>query len=425
MIEKLVAEAYKSAEVGFLGSVINDADFCIEEAMLEITADDFLHSEFKNIWNIILELYEESRHVDIYTVKARAGAAYQKLVDDISILVPTAANWDIYAKELKRQAKLYKASEIASRILDASASPGTEISDMRTDAEELVKVLENSSAIKTEFTMKEMVKNFLDDMDKPKEYLNWGLSKLTENILCEPGDYVMIGATPSTGKTALALQIGVNMARSGKRVMFFSYETTAKRLMDRIMACQGRIPLPKIKAGVNSQNQNEYAETARQYNQAGRQLYNLPFMVVESAGMTVDDIRAKAIKNRADVIFIDYIQQVSHKNEKLNEYQRITEVSRGIQALCQKYKITTIALSQFSRLHEGKKPTLSSFRSSGQLEQDINFGILFYRPEELKDDEEDNRRVFEIAKSKDGRIGKIKMWFDGEYQTFTVEEPRY
>lgn len=413
----MIYEAYKEAEIGLLGSILVDSDCCLNEILLDVKDEDFLTTYAKALWKVIVELKNESMPVDMYTVKSRSPAEYEKLIDDIYIVTPTAANWSAYLSELKRHSKLYKAKEIAQVIVDEATAGTVEISYIRQQSEQLITVLESSDARKTDYTMKEMSRTFLDNMEMPKNYLDFGMPSINQCVLCEPGDYVLIGATPSTGKTALTLQLAVNIARKGKRVLYFSFETTQEKIMDRIISCQGRVSFTTIKRRDFTKEQiSACVRTARE-------VYNLPFNVIESAGMTIEDIRAKAIKYEADVIFIDYIQQVAHRNEKLTEYQRITEISKGIQQICKKYKIITIANSQFSRLN-GSRPTLHSFRSSGQLEQDADIAFLLYRPGGVEEGEDDTKRILEIAKIKDGKVGKLKMFFDGDHQTFTVEDFR-
>ena len=382
--------------------------------MTEITVDNFLSPSSKTIWKAIYDLHNDGQPVDPYTVKARAGEAYNELIDTIVTVTPTAANWRAYLYELKRKGKVIQAGQLSNDIYNDTLSGICDIDYLREKAEQLVSVLENSDAIKNDFSAKELSIGFVQDIDKPREYLKWGMELIDRVMLCEQGDYVLYGATPSTGKTALSLQYLINMAKSGKRVLYFSYETTAKKLMERIASCQGRVSYDKIRRGACTPEEKKTLVAVQ------RMIYKLPFRIIESGGYTVDDIKSKALKHKADVIYIDYIQQINHKNPKLTEYQRITEVSRSIQQLCKKYKITVIALSQLSRLPDDKKPGLSSFRSSGQLEQDADFGILFYRPEKLEEGEPDTKRIFDIAKSKDGRVMKIKMHFEGDFQTFTV-----
>ena len=79
--------------------------------------------------------------------------------------------------------------------------------------------------------------------------------------------------------------------------------------------------------------------------------------------------------------------------------------------------MTVIALSQLSRPETGKvkPPTLSSLRSSGQIEQDADIVLFIYReqPGELR-----SRRILSVAKNKEGKTGLIPLLFDGETQTF-------
>lgn len=411
-------DAYKDAEVGVLGSILVDADFCLNDILLAVTEEDFLTNDAKAIWKAIVALHDENIDVDPYTVKSRAPATYSDLVEQLIAVTPTSANYEAYVAELKRHSKLDKAKTIATSIVQDAMRGASSIDEMREQAEELLTVLENTYAIKTDYSAHEMMKHFFDNAHKPKKYVDFGMQALNKNMLCAPGSYVLIGATPSTGKTALSVQFMLEMAKKGTRVLFFSYEMTQEDIAEKMISYEARIPYDNIQRS-NYTNDEEY-----RYGVTTHQLYNLPFEVVEAGGMKIEDIRAKIIKYNAEVVFIDYIQQIVHKNEKLTEFQRITEISRSIQQICKKYKVVVIALSQFARLG-GNKPTMSSFRSSGQLEQDADIAILFYRPEEVQEGEKDVDRVFEIAKNRKGITGKLRMHFDGEYQTFTMQENRY
>lgn len=405
-------------EAGLLGSVIIDADFCLEELLTEVTIDDFITAGAKQIWKTICELHDEQQPIDPYTVKARAGDAYNDLIQQIVDVTPTAANWEAYLQELKRKGKLFRAKQISKEIFDDASTGFSDIDELRGKAESLVSVLENSSAIKDDFTAHELALNFIQDFDKPRQYLDWGFQAFNRVILCEQGDYVLLGATPSTGKTALSLQFLLSMAKSGKNVVYFSFETKPQKLMNRIIACQGRISYDRIRRGTSTQEERKIAV------KVAIMVSKLPFRIIESGGYTVEDIKSRALKHKADVIYIDYIQQIRHKNQHFSEYERVTDNSISIQKLCKNYKITTIALSQLSRQPDEKKPGLSSFRSSGQLEQDADLGILFYRPEKLEEGQPDTERIFSIAKNKDGPVMKIRMNFEGDFQTFTVVDGR-
>ena len=81
-------------------------------------------------------------------------------------------------------------------------------------------------------------------------------------------------------------------------------------------------------------------------------------------------------------------------------------------------KVTVIALAQLARPDktQGKPqpPTMSSFRESGQIEQDADIAFLLW-PADPNDNSSD--RVFKIGKNKEGERMKMDMIFDGKTQT--------
>lgn len=413
MDENFAYEAYKNAEIGVLGSILVDAELCLKEILLEVNVDDFVTTDAKVVWRAIVDLNAEGLSVDVYTVSSCAPDTYQKLIKELVDYTPTAYNWETYVKELKRLSKLDKANKIAKQIVNDTLLGASDILEIRQQAEELLSLLEDTDAKKTDYTSREMVQGFLNRMDDKKNYLDWGMQTLNKHVMCEPGDYVLLGAEPSVGKTALTVQFAVDMARKGNRVVYFSYETTQSKIADRIISCQAHVSFDHIKRG--TMNNDEKCACV----EATKWLWKTPLHIIEAAGMTIEDIRSKVVKYAADVIFIDYVQLIANRNPKLSEYERTTENSMGIRKLCQKHKVIAVALSQFSRL-DGRKPGLHSFRSSGQLEHDADFAVVMYRPDELVSGQEDHDRIFEIVKLKEGRRGQLPMYFDGEYQTFSM-----
>ena len=98
------------------------------------------------------------------------------------------------------------------------------------------------------------------------------------------GHYFVIGARPSQGKTALSLQMAVSMAERHK-VLYFSFETSADRLYERIMARQANVDYGKIVEGTLSDLEVEKIKTLQPYFE------NIDLLVIEAAGMTVTKLR--------------------------------------------------------------------------------------------------------------------------------------
>lgn len=70
----------------------------------------------------------------------------------------------------------------------------------------------------------------------PPQYIDWGIPTINDTVQVAAGDYMIIGADSSVGKTAIMLQLALNAAKSGKRVCIFSLETTERKLLMRSVA---------------------------------------------------------------------------------------------------------------------------------------------------------------------------------------------
>ena len=158
-----------------------------------------------------------------------------------------------------------------------------------------------------------------------------------------------------------------------------------------------------------------------------------PFDVIQAAGMTVDDITADAMGRGYQVIYVDYVQLVRAAGVRPSDrYAVVTAVSQGFKLFAQSTGTAVVALAQLSRpdtVQKGKgeekqvllvPPTMSSFRESGQLEQDADAAFLVW-PKIAKDCS--SNRIFEIAKNKEGPRPKTELVFRGDIQTMVELEP--
>ena len=154
----------------------------------------------------------------------------------------------------------------------------------------------------------------------------------------------------------------------------------------------------------------------------------LNFKIYEASGYTPEQIRSDIVKDRLDIVFIDYLQLIQNANKKYSEYERVTYASTALKNIATELDVTVVALSQLNRnITKYEEPDPSDLRSSGQIEQDANVILFLYIPndDELKNpddiENQDALRWLKIAKAKEGRTGKFKMFFDGKHQRFTED----
>jgi replicative DNA helicase len=260
----------------------------------------------------------------------------------------------------------------------------------------------------------DMVQGFselLEDLENKKEYYKTGYSKLDNHVLIDKGDFIIIGGKPSSGKTTFSVNVMINMSAKYK-VNFFSLETSTSKIFQKIAASGAGINIGRIlHSNLFDTDYINLLNTASEYNN-----YNLK--VIEASGKSVEEITSIALQNKADIIFIDYLQLIKEKGQ--NSFEKVSEISKKLHTFAQKEKVTVIALSQLKR-SDNKEPTMSDLRESGQIEQDADVIILINNPNSEQQDLNNQKRDVIIAKNKTGEIGKIYFKFKGGIQTFIEE----
>jgi replicative DNA helicase len=231
----------------------------------------------------------------------------------------------------------------------------------------------------------------------------------------QQSDLVILAGRPGMGKTALATNIGYNIAKAwqgeikpdghtstvnGGIVGFFSLEMSAEQLATRIIAEQTSIPSNQIRRGGISESD---FEKIKDYS---IELQNIPLYVDETGGLSVAQLaaRARRLKRQRglDLVVIDYLQllQGSTRRSQENRVQEITEITTKLKALAKELNVPILALSQLSRQVESrddKRPQLSDLRESGSIEQDADVVLFVYREEyyhQMRKPLESNRDKF-------------------------------
>ena len=256
----------------------------------------------RHVFEASRDLFIEGRPIDPVTVVARAGTEYRDLIATSMEMTPTAANISAYLEMLRDEAKLSAMQTEAMSILSAK-----KVSDAMAGYERMGRLL-GETETDDGMTLCEMISAYIDRMNDPKpvDYLRFGIDLLDKSLAISPGTFIIIGADSSAGKTALALQFAVHVAKTGKKVGFFSLETPEAPLQNRLMAelQVAGIPMP------SSQHKKLTDEDLTRAMEAGIRAAELQARFFRKDD-TLEKIRAKTIRHRFDVIFIDYVQLIN------------------------------------------------------------------------------------------------------------------
>lgn len=388
------------AQYSVLGSVLISPEL-VPKVITETAESDF-SGPCRTVYDAIRKLFLANDVVDVVSVNAALGRRYQDFLIQLMEITPTAANIDSYIRRCREQSRILAVQALAQQMAEAENGEA-----LRTLLEQASGMMIDRPSIQVT-TMEQALKSFFDRHSRKPEYLTWPIREFNDELYAEPGDFIVFGGRPSTGKSAFALQCAWHWAQKVK-VGFFSFETSSEKLFDRQMASVARIAMGDIKRNAIS---DSAWQTVASMNQ---EIISTKLELIRAAGMTAADIRAMTVMKGYQLIIIDYLQLIQSTGE--NRTAQVTNISIALHTLAQSLGVTVVALSQLARQgQQGGNTGMSSLRESGQIEQDADVVMIL----SLEDDSKPaGDRILSIEKNKEGTCPAIKLAFDGKYQTFT------
>lgn len=246
------------------------------------------------------------------------------------------------------------------------------------------------------------------------------------------GELTLIGARPSVGKSAMALQIALSAAQSGAKVLICSREMTAEQYGIRVLMRGTTIPSAKLRAGdIDDDAWAQLGDALQHYGRLDTIAFTFSHKYVEDLRRAVEEQREHG---GLDVLIVDYLQLLQTRQRCEKDYQRIGAVSKALKDMSVDYNIAVVALAQVGRSAGGDMPSLSELRGSGDLEQDADNVIFMHRPASAADRcvRRDHAQLFDglamlgqqylvldIAKQRQGVTGQFAITFDPQTMHLT------
>ena len=405
-----------TAQVSVIGSMVIDPR-TVPLMMQKLTADCFSDPVCRNAFEAIKKLWGANDRIDPITIlDAMGGDRYTEFIAAVMQLTPTAANCEEYAAIVVRQ---HEFEAIKAACFDI-ATGTVDLDEARQKLGEAAKLLVPGHERTRRYSYLDIVNRFTDRQndETPRDYLDFGIEVMNRRVHVGLGDFVILGAYSSVGKTAFALQLARAISGNGKRVGFYSYETNEEHVGDRMMANAASISLQAIKE--KRLSADDWENTVYEGSRAERYDFDL----IESAHMKVSDLRADVLANRYQVVFIDYVQIIPGQSQTKERKDIVADTSMALHLMCQELGVTVIALSQVTlpdKTVSGKRRWVSmqDLRESKQLLQDGETIILMDLENTL---DRNSDRVLIVDKNKDGPVGNFFLKFDADHMRFYYRE---
>ncbi|HNV18425.1 MAG TPA: replicative DNA helicase [Rectinema sp.] len=428
------------AEQACLGALLLDPE-SINNVLRYLRPDSFYDSANQEVFEALLAMHEKGQKPDLITLSEElrsrgsleriGGSAY---IASLASFTPSAANIEYYAKIVQEMATRRRLVHLSA---ETAAMAHEETKDIDAVLDEIqAKIFEISQNRRTAdyHSAKEIVTETMLLIEKlstdPSAFtgIPSGISDLdTLTNGLQKSEFIVIGARPSVGKTALALTMAAHASINLKiPVAFFSLEMSESAIMLRLIASEARIPADRIRTGrIKTTDYDSLMEAASR-------IYEAPLYIVDLPNMKLLELRTMArrlvLERGVKIIFIDYLTLITHENADLPRWEQIAAISRSLKALARELDIPVVALSQLKREAEGKQPTLADLRESGSIEQDADLIIFLHRDREISKTYESQSDQIEtdiiVAKQRNGPTGKAPAWFKSSYAKFVNMERR-
>ncbi len=427
------------AEQSVLGSILIDSR-CVADIIGILKPEDFYLQQNREIYEAVYTMFNYSQTIDPVTVleKLREVGTYhdnsRDYVKQLMEITPTAANAVRYATIVRDKAMLRGLAQAASDISETVYSQVGTPAEMLESAEKKIYALrkgERGDSLERVSTVLHKVFDRLEELSKADSLipgLSSGLRDLDMKINgLNKSDLLLVAARPAMGKSAFALNIGVNVAKKyDKTVAIFNLEMSKEQLVMRLLASESFIELQKLTTGKLSE------EEWIKLSMAASSLSQTDIRIDDNPSVTVADINAKCRRlDNLGLVIIDYLQlmQGSGYGKSSGGDNRVTivgEISRSLKIMAKELNVPVVCLSQLSRAVESrtdKRPILSDLRESGAIEQDADSVMFLYRDEYYNENSED-KGLAEciVAKNRHGETGTVKLQWFGQYQMFSDRE---
>lgn len=429
-MDAMVPPSNVEAERHVLGAVLRDPA-CFDDVAAVVGADDFYLDAHRAVWGVFGWLRARGDPIDLVGCHARlrasasfgAGGAGELLAAAWDA-VATAAAAGYHARLVRDAAVLRRLIHAATEILRDAYNPVDSAAETVAAAERRVFALAagvRDAGAEAVRSAAELVAEVCADIDARAANgttlagLATGYAAL-DDVLggLRPGELVVVGARPSLGKTALALNILSNVATGGQSVLLFSLEMPGRDIGARLVSMHSRVPMHLFTRPQHLTAAHAEA-LAEQTNP--RALAGAPIYVDATAGATAAHVasvcRREAVRTGVALVAIDYLQLMRPENPRDNKTQQVGTLALRVKELARELDVPVILLSQLSRASESenRRPQLSDLRDSGSIEQDADRVILLHRDAGLSTSEAVWPIEVLVRKNRNGPVGDLTLGY--------------
>lgn len=415
------AQQHQLAFIGAALLVPKDA----RDSIMRMSPAMFEQGALRDVFTAIYQLSFEGKGVDPLTVAHRAGDQHRQLIMNAAQTCPSishVADYETLIVEDWRQSLLQSALAEAQMSGDSSDAICTKLRAALNIQDAIAAQQLDSSAQEFDAVLDRTV----EGLHKPDNTLKTGWKPVDRYGMFERTNVVVLAGRPGCGKTDFGINLAARFSKR-YRTYYLTLEETAEKLMTRILSKACRIDAAKMRDKTLSEDEFAIIDNAKQ---ALKHHHNM--VLEDGAGMTVEGIRARLLKHKPDIAFIDHIGLIAG-DPRAKEYERLSDITRQLKVLAMHMGIVIVELCQLNRQVArtgGAYASLADLRGSGTIEQDANV-VMFVQnipadtSDELHDTDDYRASGVLVGKNREGGLGEIRMQWRPQYHDWLPEGSVY
>lgn len=421
-------------ERAIVGTAITDP-VVLDVVTQHVSSDDFSDYRLGMVYRCICSMYSESRHIDANTLLdyAEASGTIKQIggLEHVSFLVGHI----VPPSKIAEYCKIVHDRSVQRRVQKMGRDISTRAAEAESGAEALdiargaVLNFEDSGGGGQFLPVSEILPEVFDEYDTAVNGKSPGvltgfrdIDRATTGF--HPGELYFLGARPGMGKTTLAMQWAVEIAKI-LPVIYFSIEMPKKQLVSKQLAAEARVKYSDVRRGKLAKR--DFAKLSV----AASAFYGLKLYIDDRPVINPSRIRARgnavSAKSGLGAIFVDYLQMMAPNEWRpgRGRVQELEDICNELKGIAKSLNVPIIALSQLSRKTEDRRdrrPELGDLRASGGIEQAADGAYFLYREGYYNHGDETGITEFIIGKGRFSETGFVNLMFDSEFVRFNDHE---
>jgi replicative DNA helicase len=410
-IDRLPPFAAES-EQALIGCCLADPVACIPQIQAVLSSEAFYSLPNRIIWDLVREM--DSSAVNLISVQQKlkdggtlaqvGGLEYLGKCQDACLSTAHIEVWigEVSAKHTRRKI-IATCTEAVKSAYESTDDTVVLLDSIETAILKIRPSQKNTNGISA--LVDQAVERLEYKFHNPDKMggLSTGLPNLDRmSDGMHKGEMIVIAGFPSTGKTALAVNLAVSNALSGIPAAIFSAEMRPVQLVVRSLCSNSQANYHKL--ADDTRALERMAVEAHKMRQA-------PLYIEAAQGMTIGQVQAisRRLKQKHDIqiVVVDYIQLLSGTGD--NREQQISSISKGLKAIALELELPVLGLSQLT--DDGK------LRESRAIGQDADTIWKLENEGEWKPTIQPINLI--VEKCRDGETGKVQLTFLKTITRFT------